>query len=208
MSLPSTKSRLRLPLSILIGFMALFSILVSVRIIRAQDGSATEYEEITRPNIEGQNSNEYIEAGRLWQSTWGKDDRANDTRTVLRQIVGLYSQIIQNTSDGPESELLNSYINRGVAYHRLGSYQLAIEDYDVALSISPNLADALKNRGLSYEAMGQYQEALRDFELFLTLIPQDARPEEYQYFSARIHELQEEVGAPTSELAPDLSQFS
>ena len=59
--------------------------------------------------------------------------------------------------------LAEAYFNRGVAYHALGQYQRAIQDYDQALRLNSAFADAYLNRGKAYEALGQPQRAWEDF---------------------------------------------
>ena len=53
------------------------------------------------------------------------------------------------------------------AYHYLGQYERAIEDYDQALEINPQLAEAYNNRGLAY--LGQYERAIEDYDQALEI---------------------------------------
>ena len=57
-----------------------------------------------------------------------------------------------------------TYNNRGSVYHTLGQHQRAIQDYDEAIRISPQLAGAYSNRGGAYARLGQAANAEADQE--------------------------------------------
>lgn len=54
------------------------------------------------------------------------------------------------------------YINRGLAYHRLGKLDNAIKDYDTAIAIDPKLAKAYSNRSHVYYDKKDLTRALDD----------------------------------------------
>jgi tetratricopeptide (TPR) repeat protein len=72
------------------------------------------------------------------------------------------------------NDLATAFKNRGNAYDDEGQYDRAIQDYDHAIAINPNDADALNNRGTSYRAKGQYELAIQDYDLAISLIPKNA----------------------------------
>ncbi len=56
------------------------------------------------------------------------------------------------------------YCNRARAYEKTGRYQEALEDYDTALRLKPDCAEAYYNRGIIYgKSLGRYELALNDF---------------------------------------------
>ena len=55
----------------------------------------------------------------------------------------------------------------------------SIEDYDKAIELDPNDAEAYNNRGNSYSDLGQYQRAIEDYDKAIELDP--------DYAEARIH---------------------
>jgi protein O-mannosyl-transferase len=52
--------------------------------------------------------------------------------------------------------------NRGTAFSKIGQYDLAIEDYNAAISLNPD-AEVYNNRGVAYANIHQYQLAVDDY---------------------------------------------
>lgn len=65
---------------------------------------------------------------------------------------------------------------RGQALARSGKAEQALAEFDQAIAIDPNNADALYNRGLLYQGNRQYQFAIDDFTAASGLTPQRAEP--------------------------------
>lgn len=78
-------------------------------------------------------------------------DAALDDRTTIRQ---------------DEKKTL---VNRGVIHNRNGDVQLAINDFDAALKIDGELAEAFLNRGNSYFRARRFDDALSDYSHALEL---------------------------------------
>ena len=55
-----------------------------------------------------------------------------------------------------------AYSNRGRAYASLGQPERAMEDFDEAIRLDPELAPAYYNRGSLYGNLGQPQRAIQD----------------------------------------------
>ncbi|MCH7521715.1 MAG: tetratricopeptide repeat protein, partial [Candidatus Marinimicrobia bacterium] len=49
------------------------------------------------------------------------------------------------------------------AYAYLGQYPRAIEDYDQAIRLDADYADAYNNRGNAYDKLGQRERAIQDW---------------------------------------------
>ena len=62
----------------------------------------------------------------------------------------------------------------GLFIIKFGQYQMAIEDYNKAIRLKPDDADAYNNRGTIYTKFGQYQMAIEDFNNAIRLKPDDA----------------------------------
>ena len=65
----------------------------------------------------------------------------------------------------------NVFNLRGVAYFRLGQYELAINEYAKALEIEPNYADALNNMGSSLNKIKKTEQALSFFDRAIVAKP-------------------------------------
>lgn len=64
-----------------------------------------------------------------------------------------------------------AYNDRGIAYLIKGQSDLAIEDYNHAISIDANNGDAYNNRAWTYFKLGRLNEALSDADRAVRLIP-------------------------------------
>jgi protein O-mannosyl-transferase len=87
----------------------------------------------------------------------------------IRDAVVQYSKGLSIT---PDFRIL---MVRGNSYSSLGQYNLAIEDYNDAIRLNPDLSDAYYRRGSAYSALGQYQIAIADFNEYIRREPEDAR---------------------------------
>lgn len=65
------------------------------------------------------------------------------------------------------------YNHRGVEYACNGQFDLAMQDYDQAITLWPESALAFNNRGLTYQEMGQLDLAIQNFEQVVKLTPKD-----------------------------------
>jgi len=62
-----------------------------------------------------------------------------------------------------------AYNNRGTAYHGLKQHELAVADYNKAISLKADYADAYNNRGVAYYSLGKHQQAIEDFNQAIRL---------------------------------------
>jgi len=69
----------------------------------------------------------------------------------------------------PTPQYTNAYTNRDSTYANLGQFERAIEDYNEAIRLNPNLAMAYNNRGTAYKLKGKKAEAIADFKKVITL---------------------------------------
>ena len=83
-------------------------------------------------------------------------------------------------------------IVRGDSYAEEGLYERAIQEYDEAIRLERQEADAYYKRGLAYEALGKTKEAERDFERAIQKYDEGIReyPDDgrYQYYRALAYE--------------------
>ncbi len=64
------------------------------------------------------------------------------------------------------------WYNKGVDLGTLGQYQEAIEAYDQALKINPELTAAWYNKGMDLGTLGRYQEAIEAYDQALKINPE------------------------------------
>src|SRR5579859_7524636 len=63
-----------------------------------------------------------------------------------------------------EVDLAKVLNDRGLAYSNKGKYDQAIQDYDKAIALKPEIPEAFNNRGLAYEQKGDYDHAVQDYD--------------------------------------------
>ncbi|MCA2589207.1 tetratricopeptide repeat protein, partial [Microcystis aeruginosa CS-558/01A06] len=61
------------------------------------------------------------------------------------------------------------YVNRGNLYSDLQKYDLALDDYNQAIELNPNHAQAYNNRGTLYDEQQKYELALADYNQAIEL---------------------------------------
>lgn len=79
-----------------------------------------------------------------------------------------YAQCIDQGSLSPAS-FISAYINRGVAYNMLEDYKKAVDNYDLAIELDPDLAVAYHYRGYALHQLGRYNRAFNDYDRALIL---------------------------------------
>ena len=67
-----------------------------------------------------------------------------------------------------------AFVNRGIAYRRIGDLDRAIRDYDEAIRLNPLAADAFNNRGNAFRARKELSLARRDYDEAIRLNPRYA----------------------------------
>ena len=76
-----------------------------------------------------------------------------------------------NLTKNPSAVVYNAL---GVARSYAGRHEQALESFDAAIRLKPELAEAFVNRAAALDALGRMQEAVRDYDQALKLRPQDA----------------------------------
>ncbi len=77
---------------------------------------------------------------------------------------GQYEEAIQAFACAIRRDPLNAraYLDRGMAYERMGNVEQALADYDTAIELLPEDAKAYYIRGLTFQRLGKYPEAKQD----------------------------------------------
>ncbi|MHC5771474.1 MAG: tetratricopeptide repeat protein, partial [Nostoc sp.] len=74
--------------------------------------------------------------------------------------------------------------------YRQGNHKLAIADFNQALQINPNLADAYGNRGLAEYALGDRKNAINDLEQAASLFQRQGDTLRYKQTQALLQQIQ------------------
>lgn len=65
------------------------------------------------------------------------------------------------------------YVERGLALYQEGSYEEAIEQYNLAIKRNSNYSTAYNNRAVAYNALGEKEKALADYTKAIEYNPND-----------------------------------
>ncbi|SPR15244.1 TPR repeat-containing protein 03 [Orientia tsutsugamushi] len=77
--------------------------------------------------------------------------------------------------------------NKGVCLDKLGQFQEAIKNFDLAIKYNPNDAEAYYNKGFYLGKLGQLQKAIENFDLAIKYKPDLAVS--YVYKGVCLHDL-------------------
>ncbi len=72
-----------------------------------------------------------------------------------------------NTVPNPQDHIF--YNNRGIAYGEKGEHDLAIRDFDKAIELKSDYAEAYNNRGNVYDEKGDFDKAIADFNMAINV---------------------------------------
>jgi tetratricopeptide (TPR) repeat protein len=95
-------------------------------------------------------------------------------KTGLDSIAGLaHCNAALNNSALINSDRVATLVNRGVIYHKLERVGPAMDDFNAALHMNPDQADAWLNRGVAKITLTQYADALTDIQKGIDLGPSE-----------------------------------
>lgn len=89
------------------------------------------------------------------------------------QAIAACTSVIQS-AQWSGAHLAQFLCRRGYAYVRTGHYDRAIEDFDRAIQLKPDYADAFYGRGDAYFLLGQKDRAIQDYDQVIRLEPGNA----------------------------------
>nr|WP_298794336.1 tetratricopeptide repeat protein [uncultured Allomuricauda sp.] len=96
-----------------------------------------------------------------------------------------YSELM-NTVDEPTIQK-TCYINRGLSYDRLQKYDLAIEDFTIAIKLDSADMASFVDRGISKMHAGYFEKAIVDFNHVINVKSNKRMTENAIYWKAQIH---------------------
>jgi tetratricopeptide (TPR) repeat protein len=87
----------------------------------------------------------------------------------------LFEQHELNTATGNTAPFALAFCVRGNDWAERCEFDLAIADYDAAISINPLFAEALVNRGVAWARKGDFDRAIADYDAALRISPRDPK---------------------------------
>ena len=94
-------------------------------------------------------------------------------RTGLDSVAGISHCNIALQNPLIVADRVATLVNRGVILHKLQRVQSALDDFNSALRIMPEQADAHINRGVAYLTLSRFDEAMADIERGIALGPSE-----------------------------------
>lgn len=102
----------------------------------------------------------YIEARYVYRI----ERNANKRFRILKELVDKY----------PKEK--DAHYQLGMYYYGRGMYKEAVEEFQRALALDPNMGAALNMLGYCYGDLGEYEKAINAFERYAAVMPGDANP--------------------------------
>lgn len=76
-----------------------------------------------------------------------------------------------SSGSAADAALAGSYYGRAVAHVRGKRYEEAIADYDKAIELQPNYAQAIEARAIAYVLKREFDKAILDYSRAIELLP-------------------------------------
>ena len=93
---------------------------------------------------------------------------------VEGKVIYTSQALIKQYNEAVKGLSATDWFEKGYKSAISGNYQQAINDYNKAIQLNPQLATAYNNRGLAYDNLGNYQQAINDYNKAIQLNPQFA----------------------------------
>ena len=81
-------------------------------------------------------------------------------RHTVVLVLGLVLLVVACGGTSPAEE----YLLKGNGYVNTDDYEKAVQEYDEAIRLNPQLVFAYNNRGNAYYYLGQYERAIQDYD--------------------------------------------
>jgi len=103
----------------------------------------------------------------------GKGDKQEGIDTGRKLGIPIQFFLKPETAKGNQSNPTdaNGYLSQGIAFAEQGDYHGALANYDQAIKLDSNYAEAYFNRGYAYSYLGEKQKAIADYTQVIQLKP-------------------------------------
>ena len=76
-----------------------------------------------------------------------------------------------NSGKFDKIDLSVAYNNRGIAHGKLRQHDTALKDFEKAIDLDPEYADAHHNRAVEFARLGKFEKSIKDFDAAIALKP-------------------------------------
>ena len=97
-----------------------------------------------------------------------------DQNDNLDGAIEYYTEVIRLEPPDPSTVSVAHY-SRGVAYDTKNEYDPAIEDYNIAIQLNLNFAEAYNNRGYAYYKKGEIDRSIEDYDRAIQIKSDDVQ---------------------------------
>lgn len=118
--------------------------------------------------------------------------------SIYRSLIGFgqnaesFSLLATQQSVALDSANPQEYIALGGLYYQLGQYDNAIREFQTAVNLKPDYANAYYNLGHAFEQKGDLKSALAQYQNVASLVPND--PKSLQQIKSEISTIQTKLG--------------
>ncbi|MBN2282667.1 MAG: tetratricopeptide repeat protein [Deltaproteobacteria bacterium] len=148
--------------------MAMLIIVMAPALVTAVDSvfitAPTAQQQSTEPIDNGTAIKNMFEAGNQYLSE-GRYERAIEE----------YNRIKETLGGSTDPNMVNAFFNRGLAYHMIGEYDNAIDDFSIVIGINPQDDRAYYHRGNALAMTREYDRAIEDYTAAIGINPADYR---------------------------------
>jgi tetratricopeptide (TPR) repeat protein len=122
----------------------------------------------------------------------------NNLSSIYRSLIGFgqnadqFTILTEQQAVALDPNNPQQYIDFGGIYYQLGNYDNAAQEFEIAIHLKPDYANAYYNLGHAYEAKGDLQDALVQFETVKTLV--EANPSDLGKINSEIAALDSTIG--------------
>lgn len=95
--------------------------------------------------------------------------------TINRNVTWREQIFVWNQAVANAPNKFRAYLNRGVAYEAMNRYELAMQDYALAMQLKKSHPYPYLNRGVIFFSQGDYESAVSEFNIALGLKPDNPR---------------------------------
>lgn len=131
-------------------------------------------EKLTEPNISPESTKKALDSAKqiqhkLTTEEWFIMGFGAQQNKQYNDAMVYYNQAVKLSNDDRLTSMI--YNNLGTVKAELELHKEAVQDYDKAVELNPQYAEAYNNRGNTKTRLGQYAEAIQDYDETIKLNP-------------------------------------